>query len=63
MSAFHKATQHKKHNEECPLHFILPAILFYIKHPKLATANNTSLKQRGTDPHKKSGNMHLFKEK
>ncbi len=31
MSTFYKATRHKKHREECPLHFILPASLFYIK--------------------------------
>lgn len=38
MSTFHKATRHKKHSEECPLHFILPASLFYMKAPKLETA-------------------------
>lgn len=30
MSTFHKATRHKKHSEECPLHFSLPSSLFYI---------------------------------
>lgn len=35
MSTFHKATRHKKHREECPLHFIPPA-----KAPKLATADS-----------------------
>lgn len=34
MSTFYKATRHKKHSEECPLHFILPASLFYIEAPK-----------------------------
>lgn len=52
MSTFYKATRHKKHTEECPLHFILPESRFYIKAPKLATARNSSFKQRSARPQK-----------
>lgn len=38
MTTFCKATRHKKHWMECPLHFILPASWFYIKGPKVVRA-------------------------